>query len=386
MPEAQEILANHLKRTVVDLNPAAVGGFKIDEVDGFDRYLWPDVALFPSGHDGEQLRQTYGLLLQKTVFDVFHRANRRTMGQIRGSNAGASPYPFVIYNDNYEFSGYITALANSGFAGVLWSPEVRGSKSGEDMLRRIQAVCFSPLALYNGWASDEKLWTHAEVKDQIRDAIVLRGRLLPYIYNVFAQYRYEGTPPIRPMQLAAGVTAEATGGTTGKLDATSNPYEVPPAARELKDQYMFGDALLVAPIPPGTKTRKVLLPAGKWYDFYTGRLAGSDETIEVTPSLAGIPIFVKDGALIPMIEQRLHAPAAGETVELEIRHYGDSPGRLSLYDDDGETFDYERGECSRTAFAVAKDAAGNRVGSVTPDANGRKWSYGDVKWTFMTAL
>ena len=67
------------------------------------------------------------------------------------------------------------------------------------MLRRTQAVCFSPLALYNGWASQQKLWTHAAVKDHIRDAIALRMRLLPYFYNAFAQYHHHGTPVIRPM-------------------------------------------------------------------------------------------------------------------------------------------------------------------------------------------
>jgi alpha-D-xyloside xylohydrolase len=340
--------------------------------------------MFPSGRDAEQLRQTYGLLLQKAVFDAFHSANRRTMGQIRGTNAGASPYPFVIYNDNYEFDGYITAVSNSGFAGVLWSPEVRGSNSGEDMLRRMQAVCFSPLALYNGWASAQKLWTHAAVKDAMREAIVLRGRLLPYLYNTFAQYHHEGTPPIRPMQLAAGVTTHAPTTEAGKLDATANPYEVPPAVREVKDQYMFGDSLLVAPIPPGVKTRKVLLPAGKWYDFHTGKYAGANETIEVTPSLATMPVFVKDGALIPMIEPRLHAPAAGETVALEVRHYGEAPGSLSLYDDDGETFDFEKGAFSWTGLTVTKDAAGKWMGTVTPNAGGRQWSYGEVKWTFMS--
>lgn len=385
LPEAGRIFADHLKRTVMDLNPAAIGGFKIDEVDGFDKYLWPDTAVFPSGRDGEQLRQTYGLLVQKIIFDLFHDANRRTMGQIRGSNAGASPYPFVIYNDNYEFGGYITALVNSGFAGVLWSPEVRGSRSGEDMLRRTQAVCFSPLALYNGWASEQKLWSHPEVESHIRDAIVLRGRLLPYLYHTFAQYRHEGTPPIRPMQLVANVAAESPAAKVGRLDATANPYEVPPTAKEVKDQYMLGDSLLVAPIPPGVKTRKVLLPPGKWYDFHTGKFAGADETIEVTPPLENIPVFVKDGALIPMIEPRLRAPSVGEEVALEVRHYGDAPGQLTLYDDDGETFDYEKGDFSWTGLTAAKDTTGKWVCTFTPDAKGRKWSYRDVKWTFMTA-
>lgn len=386
VPEARRIFSAHLQEKVIGLNPAVIGGFKLDEVDGYDRYLWPDTAVFPSGRDAEQLRQTYGLLLQKAVFDAFKQGNRRTMGQIRGTNAGASPFPFVIYNDNYEFEGYITAVSNSGFAGVLWSPEVRGSNNGEDMLRRTQAVCFSPLALYNGWASAQKLWTHAAVKDHIRDAIVLRLRLLPYLYTTFAQYHYHGTPPIRPMPLAASIRAGAAPEVAGKLDATLNPYEVPPAAREVKDQYMLGDALLVAPIAPNAKSRKVLLPAGKWYDFHTGKLAGEDQTIEVTPSLAQMPVFVRDGALIPMLAAvREHAPAAGEVVPLEVRHYGEAAGRLAVYDDDGETFDFERGEFSWTELVVRRDADGALRGQVTPDRNGRRWSYGDVTWAFMTA-
>jgi hypothetical protein len=222
VPEARKIFADHLAEEVVKVNPNAVGGFKIDEVDGYDRYLWPDTATFPSGRDGEQLRQTYGLLVQRAVMDVFRGQNRRTMGQVRGTNGGASSLPFVIYSDSYDFNEYVTAVANSGFAGVLWSPEVRGGNA-INMLRRTQAVCFSPLALYNGWASKEKLWTHADVKDHIRDAIVLRLRLLPYFYNTFAQYHHEGTPVIRPMQLVPGFREPGEQESDGKLDATANP-------------------------------------------------------------------------------------------------------------------------------------------------------------------
>lgn len=384
MPEARKVFIDHLKAEILDLDPGAIGGFKLDEVDGYDRYLWPDTALFPSGRDAEQLRQTYGLLLQQAVFAAFRQSNRRTMGQVRGTNAGASPYPFVIYNDNYDFNDYITAVTNSGFAGVLWSPEVRGSDSGEDMLRRTQAVCFSPLALYNGWASAQKLWTHEPVRDLIRAAIQLRGRMLPYLYHTFAQYHYQGTPVIRPLPLV-GRLAVAAAGEAGRLDATANPYEVPAAAREVKDQYFLGDSLLVAPIAPGAKSRKVLLPAGRWYDFHTGRFAGENETIEVAPSLAEMPVFVRDGALVPLIAtERDHAPAAGEVVPLEIRHYGTAPGRLALYDDDGETFAFESGVSSWTELAVTRDAAGRWSGTVTPDRNGHRWGYGEVTWKFMT--
>ena len=362
LAEPRRIFAEHLSTKIVGINPAALGGFKIDEVDGNDRWIWPDHASFPSGHDGEQLRQTYGLLLQRTLMGVFRARNRRTLGQVRGTNAGASPFPFVIYNDNYDFNEYITAVANTSFVGVLWSPEVRAG-TGEDMLRRTQAVCFSPLALFNGWSTSTKLWTHSEVAGDIRDAIVLRLRLLPYWYTAFAQYHYQGTPVIRAMPLVAGFSS----------------------AIEIKDQYMVGDALLVAPIGPGAASRKVTLPRGRWYDFYTGKLAGENETIAVSPPLSQIPLFVKDGGLIPLVAERQWAPGREEAAPLEVRHYGERPGELSLYDDDGETFDYERGESSWTKLRAAKDAAGAWHGAVTPEKDARPWRYSTVTWRFMTA-
>jgi len=372
MAGARGIFQRHLRERVLGSASAALGGFKIDEVDGIDAWLWPDLAEFPSGHDGEQMRQTYGLFLQRLVLEMYRGLNQRTLGQVRGTNGGASSFPFVIYNDNYDFDEYITAVGNTGFAGVLWSPEVRGG-AGEDMLRRIQAVCFSPLALFNGWATDTKLWTHAEVAGDIRDAIQLRMRLLPYWYTAFAQYHYQGTPVVRPMPLVEGFAPPAGEDPNAITDVT-----------EVKDQYLVGDVLLVAPIRPGAKSRRVVLPAGRWFDFYTGRLAGEHETIEVAPPLSRIPLFVRDGGIVPMIGERQFAPARDEVVPLEVRHYGTRPGEAMLYDDDGETFDYERGNHTWTRLSVQRDAAGQLKGSVTPDSNGQRWRYSEVRWTEMT--
>ena len=382
LPAARDAFADHLWRKVVSLNRAA-GGFKVDEVDGYDRWLWPDVAVFPSGNDAEQLRQTYGLLLQRLLLDLYRRANRRTLGQVRGTNAGAARFPFVIYNDNYAFDEYVTAIANSSFAGVLWSPEVREG-DGEDMLRRVQAVSFSPLALFNGWATSTKLWTHGAVADEIRAAIRLRMRLLPYWYTAFARYHFEGTPVVRAMPLVPGFDPRAAA-EAGRLDATANSYASAPMV-EAKDQYLVGESLLVAPIAPGAKTRTVLLPTGKWFDFHSGRLLGEGPAaLEVSPPLQEIPLFVRDGGLVPLVPEREWAPGPDEALPLEVRHYGERPGTLELYDDDGESFDYERGEYSWTRIAVRRDARGAWRGEVTPDPNGRRWRYRDVTWRFMTA-
>jgi alpha-D-xyloside xylohydrolase len=170
----------------------------------------------------------------------------------------------------------------------------------------------------------------------------------------------------------------------GRLDATANPYAIGRVA-EVTDQYMVGDALLVAPVAPGAKSRKVVLPSGRWYDFHTGAFAGEGGTIEVTPPLSRIPVFVKDGGLVPMIGERQWAPGPDEVVPLEVRHYGEKPGSAAVYDDDGETFDYEKGERSWTRLEAARGADGAWKGTVVADPDGTRWRYSEVTWRFMTA-
>ena len=250
-------------------------------------------------------------------------------------------------------------------------------------MRRTQAVAFSPLALFNGWATKTKLWSHPETAPLIRDAIRLRMRLLPYLYTTFAQYHFQGTPVVRPMPLVPGFDARVLQ-EKGELDATANPYAIGKVV-EAKDQYMLGDALLVAPIAPGARSRTVALPAGKWFDFYTGALAGEGQVITVTPPLTRIPLFVKDGGIVPLMAEREWAPGPGEHVPLEVRHYGEQPGAMLLYDDDGETFDYEKGARSWTRLTATRTRTGKWLGSVLPDPRAPAWRYSDVDFAFMTA-
>lgn len=359
-----------------------VSGYKIDEIDGYDYWLWPDVANFPSGLDGEQMRQIYGLLVQRMTADWFHERNQRTYGLVRGSNAGASSLPYVIYNDYYDHKDFITALCNSSFTGVLWTPEVRASKSAEEWLRRMQSVCFSPMAMLNAWADGTKPWTYTEVEAQVKEVALLRMQLLPYIYTTFAQYYFEGKPPVRAMYLVDGFSLSAPSA-AGKLDSTANPYAMA-AKQGIKDQFMLGDSLLVAPMFAGEKTRKVFLPAGKWYDFYSGKYAGAGEVIEIRPGLDRIPLYVKDGGMIPMIPAAMRAPRNSDVLPLEVRHYGSAEGSFNLYDDDGETFKYEKGEFTWTALRVKKDGGGNLKGEAELPQNRTSLHYRDFKWVFMT--
>jgi len=381
MPEARKIFFGELEKNKVDIG---VSGYKIDEVDGGDTYLWPDVAVFPSGHSAEQMRQTYGLMMQRYVTGLYRKRNQRTYGLVRASNGGGASFPYVIYNDYYNHQDFITALINSGFAGVLWTPEVRASKTAEEWLRRFQSNVFSPMAMINAWASGTKPWTFPEVAEQVKQMADLRMQMMPYWYSEFAKYHFQGIPPFRAMNLEPGFGGVEIPEKTKKkqVNLEENPYE-DLAAKEIKDQYMAGENVLVAPMFTGQTSRKVILPKGKWYDFYTGKLAGDGEVITVTPGLDKIPVYVKDGGIIPMMPVMLHAPKAGQKVDIEVRYYGDKPGSYKLYDDDGETFDYEKGEYSFRDIKVEK-VNGRIVGSISDAVAGKPNTVGKVTFKMMS--
>jgi len=378
LPEVHAAYKSHFVNQHLNIG---VSGYKIDETDGFDFWLWPDVARFPSRHSGEQMRQVYGLMMQKITADWFKELNQRTYGLSRASNAGSSSFPYVIYNDYYSHRDFITALINSSFIGVLWTPEVRTSKTAEEWVRRMQSVCFSPMAMINAWADGTKPWSYPSVEKEVREVANLRMQLLPYIYTAFAQYHFEGKPPFRAMNLVEGFGFPVNEA-NGSLNSTINPYAMS-QREDCKDQFMVGDYLLVAPMFAGEKFRKVLLPVGKWYDFYTGELAGEDQWVEAKHGLDKIPLYVKDGGIIPMIDGKLHAPLPQDRPALIIRHYGEKEGSFKLYDDDGQTFNYETGEYSHTLLSVTKGKAGWK-GKMTR-MKGKPFHYAnEEKWVFMS--
>ncbi|MBW3625442.1 MAG: DUF5110 domain-containing protein, partial [Armatimonadetes bacterium] len=163
---------------------------------------------------------------------------------------------------------------------------------------------------------------HEAVQDAVRALFELRMRLIPYLYASFARYWREGIPPFRALVM---------------------DYPDDPEVRKIDDQYLMGEFLLVAPVVAGQDARKVYLPEGEWVDFWTGETTQGRQWIEREVPLEVIPLWVKGGALLPLAEPTLHAgdPAARN---LTVRVYGD--GRLvsTLFEDDAQTYDYERGE------------------------------------------
>jgi alpha-glucosidase (family GH31 glycosyl hydrolase) len=359
LPEARRALLEQHNRDHLDIG---VGGYKIDEVDGYDVWLWPDHASFPSGTPAPVMRQSYGLMMQDLIFNgLFKARNLRTYGLVRATNGAASGYPFAIYSDAYDLKEYITGVSAAGLAGVLWTPEIREAGDERDWLDRMQLVCFSALAQLNAWSSGTTPWHFPAATDRVRETIGLRMRLLPYLYSAFAAYHFEGVPPLRPMLLED------------------------PALDRVEDQFMFGPSMLVAPFYDKTGwAREIALPAGNWYDFRTGAFAGSGGKVKAVSPQGEIPLYVREGSLVPMLKEPVANTDKAYGQPLEVRFYGRNGGTFDLYEDDGKTFDYEKGKYRIRRLIVSKGANGAFVLTEFVPKNGAPPMFGKAELRVMT--
>ena len=312
---ARRIFGDFHGRTLVDIG---ISGFKLDECDNSDfthGWSFPDHTRFPSGVDGELMHAQFGLRYQDAILDQFRQRGKSTYGLVRSSYALASPYPFVLYSDLYDHRQFIRALVNAGFSGLLWCPEVRDARDEDDLIRRLQSVIFSPLAMVNAWYIRNPPWMQIDrdknnrdqfsegwerVRDRCREIISWRMCLLPYLHAAFAEYERSGMPPFRALLM---------------------DYPGDPMLENVDDEYMVGDRMLVAPIFAGEAERKVVFPSGEWQDFWTGE-AVTGRTQMVPAAAPNIPVYVKAGSLMPwgQIGQHTEAP---ETRRIIVRIYGD---------------------------------------------------------------
>jgi hypothetical protein len=133
------------------------------------------------------------------------------------------------------------------------------------------------------------------------------------------------------------------------------------ALAEVGDQAMLGPWLLVAPVlAPGAQTRTVVLPAGRWFELYSGALIEGPGQIEVGVTLQALPVYVRAGAILPWVEPRPHtdAPVTGP-LHLDL-YPDDVPSAFELVEDAGDGFGPE----ARTALALAGTASGARLDAV----------------------
>lgn len=334
LSEARDVFAGRHDEIVEQ----GIMGFKLDECDGGD-YLctgnwgFPEFTKFPGGLDGEQMRSELGLLYQKTMLRPFEKRNIRVWGQSRASHALAAPYPYVLYSDLYDHSDFIRGLATSALGGVMWSPEVRQTGSREELIRRLQAVIFSPLAVINAYMIPSPPWKQydhdrnlagdflpdaQELTNMCRSIFELRMSLVPYLYEAFYVYYSQGIPPVRPLIA---------------------DYADDMNVRDIWDEFMVGDSLLFAPVIWGRGDRRnVYLPEGKWKNFFDGTEYDGGKSYVFSPGLTEILLFARDESLVPFADPVL-CSGADTVYDVSLRLYG-KHGACRLIVDDGTSLRY----------------------------------------------
>jgi alpha-D-xyloside xylohydrolase len=369
--EARALFAGHHNKLLVS---KGVSGFKLDECDhqplSATPWSFPECSRFPSGLDGEQMHLLIGSLYQQTLLEPYRQRNQRTFGLVRSSGALAAPLPYVLYSDAYDHRDYVRALATSGFAGVLWCPEVRDMASLEEFYRRLETSVFSALTQIDCWYLKNPVWkqinkdmnnrgqfmTNWEQTEAVcRRLLDLRMSLLPYLYSAYADYRNKGLPPVRAVVMDYPEDGNAWG---------------------VDDEYLFGASLLVAPLFTGQTARSVYLPEGDWYDFWTHEKYAGGRKVEVTKPLDQIPVFVKGGTLLPLAEPVECVTPATEFA-LTVHAFGTKPVPFVLYEDDGVTFNFEQNQQNRIELGWD-----GQTGHTTKTGNYRGPSrFKFVRWT-----
>ena len=174
---------------------------------------------------------------------------------------------------------------------------------------------------------------NVDIESICRQYLDLRYRLLPYTYTLAREAHDTGLPLMRALWLH---------------------YPQDPEAVKQATEYLWGRDLLVAPVvEKGVSQRDVYLPAGGWFDWWTGEKTSGGRTVQRRVDLATMPIYVRAGAILPLdpVRQYVDEPTRQPTT---LRIYGGADGKFVLYDDDGSSLDYLAGKASWTV-ATWKD-------------------------------
>jgi alpha-D-xyloside xylohydrolase len=233
----------------------------------------------------------------------------------------------VLYSDLYGHREFVRGIVNASFSGLLWCPEVRDAVSEEDLIRRLETVVFSPLAMVNAWYIKNPPWKQIDrdknnandlaqnwqaLETRCREIIGWRMQIVPYLRAAFWRYAKDGTPPFRALIL-------------------DHPGQE--NLRTVDDEYMIGDRMIAAPLFAGEATRRVILPEGNWHDFWTGKAVTNDFTLP--SSTRNIPLFVKAGSVLPLAKVAASA-AVPESRDLVVQVYGDGSLPFTLSADDAQ--------------------------------------------------
>ncbi|KRT17874.1 hypothetical protein ASU31_00850 [Pedobacter ginsenosidimutans] len=232
----------------------------------------------------------------------------------------------------------------------------------EFYVRTLQFATWLPMMRSHGTDFAREPWQFGDLDSPFYRSIItqinLRYKLLPYTYSLAAMVSNQDYTMTRPLIF---------------------DFRLDKLVYDIKDQFMFGPAFMACPVTSAmyfepnnkavdqAKTRKVYLPKDNtWFDFWTGKTFRGGITIDADAPIDKIPVFVKAGSIVPFAAAQQYSDEQPDA-PIEIRIYPGKDGNFTLYQDEGENYNYEKGHFSTTKLTWDDKARiltiGNRNGS-----------------------
>jgi alpha-D-xyloside xylohydrolase len=216
--------------------------------------------------------------------------------------------------------------------------------------RWFEFATFCPLTRLHGELKPREPWTFGGDTGPAYQTIVkfdnLRYRMLPYIYSLAGAVTLEGSTIMRPLVM-------------------DFPDDL--TARDITDEYMFGPAFLAAPVTTyQARSRSVYLPptTGGWFDFWTGASTAGGQTLDAAAPYDSMPLFIRAGSIIPFgPELQYTGEKPADPITLYV--YAGADGKFTLYEDDGLTYNYQRGAYASIPIRWDNDSQTLTIGKRT---------------------
>ncbi|MBS7566350.1 glycoside hydrolase family 31 protein [Mucilaginibacter sp. Bleaf8] len=284
-----------------------------------------------------EVRNAYGMQMARATYHGTRKllGNQRPFVLTRAAYSGTQRYSAVWTGDNTASDAQlllgqrlVNSLGLTGMANVgVDIGGFSGNPTPELMVRWNSLGTYTPMFRNHAIKGSDmrEPWQYGEGNEAlIKQAIEQRYRLLPYLYATFYQATQTGIPVSRTLAI--------------DYAHNENIYSV-----AYQNQFLFGDALLVAPVISTVQTADVYLPTGNWYRLSTEQMYNGGQSYTVDAPLHDLPVFVKAGAIIPMQSVVQSTAEKGDGIlQLHIWN-SDQATSCVYYEDDGNTYDYEQG-------------------------------------------
>jgi alpha-D-xyloside xylohydrolase len=326
--------------------------------DGLDRKSY----LTAKG-PGVTYYNTYPIEHTSSVYNGWRQdiSNKRLFTLSRSAFSGQQRYATAawsgdITSDWTAFQRQLSGGLNFCLSGIpYWTTDIGGYiytdwstvANQELMIRWFQYGAFCPIFRIHGQGEKALVSTTftQTTKNNLASTDKLRYRLMPYIYSMAWKVTNEGYTMMRHLVM---------------------DYRTDANVKIIDNQFLFGPFMMINPVTSaGITKRNVYLPAGNWYDFWTGKQYTGSQTINTDAPITKIPVFVKAGSIIPMGPEIMYANQPIDTIE--VRVYRGANGSFTLYEDEGDTYNYENGSYSVIPLSYNETSKeltiGNRTGS-----------------------